>query len=130
MAASTEERLLLLDRRLAAARKSHPELHEALELQEQLIRTSLTSARSPQVTSFPLPREHLTARIGAGVPVLHDQPAQVDVHFAADLFSRLANALQQRDDPELQSRLGAIMQAATSGSLDPQRLFAEGFVQH
>ena len=33
--------------------------------------------------------------------MLHDQPAFVDVHFAADLFSRLVNVLGGRADPEL-----------------------------
>src|SRR5215207_4143439 len=123
--AASEERLLLLDRRLAVLRKAHPELQDALDLQEQLIRAGLTSARTPQVTSFPLPREHLAARVREGVPVLHDQPAQIDVHYAADLFSRIVNVLQRRDNPEIRGSLAAIMGAATSGALDPQRLFTE-----
>jgi len=128
--ATSEELLLLLDRRLAAVRKSRPELGEALDLQEQLIRQSLMSARPPQARPFPLPREHLAARIRNGVPVLHDQPAHVDVRFAADLFSRLVNDLQEREDAELQSGLNALVEAATNGRLDPERLFGEAFVQH
>ena len=38
--AATEELLLLLDRRLAALRKSRPELDDVLDLQEQLIRAA------------------------------------------------------------------------------------------
>ena len=128
--ATLEELLLLLDRRLAAVRKSRPELGEALDLQERLIRQSLMSARPPQAQPFPLPREHLAARIRNGVPVMHDQPAHVDVRFAADLFSRLVNDLQEREDAELQSGLNALVEAATNGRLDPERLFGEAFVQH
>jgi FdhE protein len=128
--AASEELLLLLDRRLAALRKSRPELGDVFDLQEQLIRESLTAARPAEAQPFPLPREHLTVRIRGGVPVLHDQPAHVDVHFAADLFSRLVNVLQQREDVELRSGLDALVGAATSGGLDPQRLFGEAFVQH
>jgi FdhE protein len=128
--AISEERLLLLDRRLASLRKSRPDLEQALELQEQLLRTSLTSPRPPLAESFPIPREHLAARVREGVPLLHDQPVQVDLHYAADLFSRLVNVLQEREDPELAQRLEGVVTAATGGALDPQRLFAEAFVQH
>lgn len=128
--AATEELPLLLDRRLAALRKSRPELDDVLDLQEQLIRAALTSARPAQAQPFPLPREQLAHRIRSGVPLLHDQPASVDVHYAADLFSRLVNVLQQREDPELQSGLDALVSAATTGGMDPERLFGEAFVQH
>jgi FdhE protein len=128
--AASEQLLLLLDRRVAALRKSRPDLGEALDLQQQLIRTSLTSARPAQAQPFPLPREHLSARIRGGVPLLHDQPAHVDVPFAADLFSRLVNVLQQREDADLQTGLDALVAAATQGRLDPERLFGEAFVQH
>jgi FdhE protein len=128
--AATDERLLLLDRRLASLRQSHPELAQALDLHEQLARASLSSARPPQTQPFAIPREHLAARVREGVPLLHDQPVQIDLHFAADLFSRLVNAFQQREDPELAARLDGIVAAATGGVLDPQRLFVEAFVQH
>jgi FdhE protein len=110
MAVSQQEHLLLLEHRLAALRKSHPELHDALVLQEELIRTSLTSARPAQAGSFPLPREHVAARIRQGIPLLHEQPLVVDVHFAADLFSRLVNVLQHHDhlaELAVQSRVDA-----------------------
>jgi FdhE protein len=122
--------LTMLDRRLAALRKSRPELSEALDLQEQLMRSSLAVPRPPQTQSFPLPREHAAARVREGVPMLHDQPIQVDLHFAADLFSRLVNALQEREDADLAPHLEAVVLAATSGGLDPQRLFVEAFVHH
>jgi len=128
--AASEERLLLLDRRAAALRKARPELEEAINLQEQLIRANLSSARPADAQPFALPREHLIARLHEGVPLLHDQTAHVDLHFAADLFSRLVNVLQQRDDAELRSRLDVLVAAATSGAIDPQRLFSEAFVQH
>jgi FdhE protein len=95
-----------------------------------LIRAGLTSARSAEALPFALPREHLIARLHEGVPLLHDQTAHVDVHFAADLFSRLVNVLQQREDAELRSRLDVLVSAATGGALEPQRLFSEAFVQH
>src|SRR5438270_5826459 len=120
----------LLDRRVAALKKAHPELGEALDLQAQVIRAALTSARPPEALPFALPREQVAARVREGIPLLHDQPVQIDIHFAADLFSRLVNLLQQRDDPELQPRLDSLVQAATTGGLDPQQLFTEAFVQH
>ena len=124
------ELVALLDRRVAALQKARPDLHEALAVQEQLIRTSLESARPPETQPFALPREHLVARVREGVPVLHAQPAYVDVQYAADLFSRLVNVLQQREDPELQAQLDALVGAATGGALEPERLFGEAFVQH
>jgi FdhE protein len=120
----------LLDRRVALLAKSRPDLDEALKVQEQLIRAGLESARPPEAPPFPLPREHLAARIREGVPMLHAQPVHVDVQYAADLFSRLVNVLQRREDSELQSNLDALIKAATGGALDPERLFGEAFVQH
>jgi FdhE protein len=120
----------LLDRRVAALKKAHPELGEALDLQAQVIRAALTSARPPEALPFPLPREQVAAHVREGVPLLHDQPAHIDLHFAADLFSRLVNALQERNDAELTARLDALVSAATGGGLDPQRLFGEAFVHH
>jgi len=120
----------LLDRRVAALKKARPELGEALDVQAQLMRPALTSARPVEAQPFPLPREQAAARVREGVPLLHDQPAHLDLHFAADLFSRLVNMLQERNDEELASRLATLVSAATSGGLDPERLFAEAFVHH
>ena len=128
--AGPQDLVSLLDRRVAALKKTRPELGEALDLQTQLIRAALTSARPPEARPFPLPREQVAARVREGVPLLHDQPAHVDLHFAADLFSRLVNALQERDDAELAARLDALVTAATVGTLDPERLFGEAFVHH
>jgi FdhE protein len=128
--ASPGELLALLDRRVAALRTARPELAEGLAVQQDLIRTSLTSARPPHVEAFPTPREQVSSRVRAGIPLLHEQPAQVDIHFAADLFSRLVNVVQQREDAETRANLQTLIGAATSGALDPQRLFAEAFVQH
>ena len=131
MEAASDERLLLLDRRMAALKKrAAPDLGESLELQAQLIRVALSSAREPITQSFPLPREQLIARLRDGVPLLHDQPAHVDIHFAADVFSRLVNVLQQREDGDLRGRLDTLAASATGGLLDPQALFVEAFVQH
>ena len=124
------DRLALLDRRLAALRKSRAETGEALDLQELLVRVALTSAREPHADPFPLPREAAVARVRQGVPLLHDQPVVLDVHFAADLFSRLTNVLSERDNPDLTPRLDAVVRAATTGQLDPELLFAEAFVRH
>src|SRR5438874_9628280 len=99
------EIVLLLDRRVAALRKARPDLDVAIGLQEQLIRTALESARPPNVAPFPLPRELVASRVRQGTPLLHDQPASVDIHFAADLFSRLVNVLQERGDDETRPRL-------------------------
>jgi FdhE protein len=72
----------------------------------------------------------VATRIRQGTPLLHDQPAVVDVHFAADVFSRLVNVLQEHQGEEPDPRLQVLVNAATSGALDPERLFAEAFVQH
>jgi FdhE protein len=128
--APADELLLLLDRRVAALRKARPDLEEALALQEQLIRAALTSARPPAAAPFPIPNEHLSNRLREGVPLLHDQPLQVDVQFAADLFSRIVNVLQQRDGGDERQELEGLIAAATTGAIDPQHLFAEAFVQH
>lgn len=123
----------LLERRLAALRTARPELAAALALQQTLLQTALAAARPPLAPMFSLPRERAVARVREGVPLLHEQPVELDVHFAADLFSRLVNALQHQPS-ELEAGLGAdleaIVVAATGGRLDPQRLFAEAFVQH
>jgi len=116
VAPGAENTLQLLERRLAAIRKARPELEAALALEEQLIRAGLNAAREPMVGTFALPKEKAAARIRGGVPLLHDQPASVDVHFAEDL--------------ETQTKLAAIAGAATGGALDPERLFTEAFVQH
>jgi FdhE protein len=128
--AAPEQLLLLLDRRLAALRKSRPDLEQALDLQEQLIRVTLMSVRGPETRPFALPREQLARRLRQGIPLLHDQPAHVDVHYAADLFSRLVNVLQDRADPDRGDRLEVLVAAIVGGALDPQRLFTEAFVQH
>jgi FdhE protein len=120
----------LLDRRVAALKKARPDLAEAIDMQSMLIRVSLESPRPPQTHSFALPRDLVVARVRDGVPILHDQPVFVDIYFAADLFSRLVNLLLQRDDRDLAVRLDAMAAAATSGALDPQRLFGEAFVHH
>jgi FdhE protein len=124
------DRLLLLERRVAALAAKRPDLADALKLEQQLIRVVLETARPPRADSFPLPREAAAARAREGVPLLHDQPITLDVDYAADVFSRLANVLTERNDPELTPRLDALVTAATSGFLDPEQLFAEGFVQH
>jgi FdhE protein len=120
----------LLERRVATLKKSRADLAEALDLQAALIRESLASPRSPETQPFPLPREHLVTRVRNGVPLLHDQPVFIDIQFAGDLFSRLVNLLQQRDDADLAGRLDALASAALSGALDPERLFGEAFVHH
>jgi FdhE protein len=114
--------LLRLDQRLTVLCKQRPELQEALNLQRDIIRTQLTAPRPPHVSPFALPRRQLEARVRGGVPLLHDQPVAIDIHFAADLFDRLLNALSPRFD--------SLAAAATEGRLDPERLFGEAFVQH
>jgi FdhE protein len=125
-----EERVLVLDRRLAALKKARPDLHEALDLQEALMRASLGVPRAAEAHPFPLTNDQVNARLRAGIPLLHEQPAYVDVNFAAEAFSRLVNVLQQREDAELGARLEGVVAAATTHALDPQRLFGEAFVQH
>jgi FdhE protein len=129
-AASPEALLQRLDRRVAVLRAQHPELEAALTLQRDVIRTQLDSPRPPDVSAFPLPGPRLAARIADGVPLLHDQPVFLDLHFAADLFSRLLNTLAERDPDAATAGVDAIMRAATSGMLDPENLFGEAFVQH
>ena len=124
------DRLLLLDRRVAALRNTRPDLADAINLQDTLIRTVLTSARQAEAQPFPLPRDHIVARLREGIPLLHDQPVGLDIHYAADLFSRLVDAFLKRDDPDMSPRLEMLVHAATGGLLDPQQLFSEAFVHH
>jgi FdhE protein len=127
---STSSGRSLVDRRVAALRKARPELGTAIDLQEQLIRLGLEEVRPPLVEAFPLARHRVLLKVREGQPLLHGEPASVDIHYAADLFSRLVNQLTERDNPDVQERLGPIVAAATSGELDPERLFTEAFVQH
>ncbi len=125
-----QEMLLLLERRVTALRSARPELADALDLQQLLMRTVLTVPRPPEIRPFALPKEYAAARVREGVPLLHDQALVLDTDFAAELFSQLVNVLQSRDDEDLQQRLQAVVVAATSGQLDPEQLFTEAFVQH
>ncbi|MBV9579395.1 MAG: formate dehydrogenase accessory protein FdhE [Chloroflexi bacterium] len=124
----------LLDRRLAVLRQAHPDLDDALSLQHAIISTQLAAPRPPELSAFPLPRQQVVARLEEGVPLLHEQPAAVDLHFAADLFSRLLNALLERETASATDspNTGAepLIAAATTGRLDPESLFGEAFVQH
>jgi FdhE protein len=120
----------LLDRRLGVLRTTRPELEDALAQQETIIRAQLSSARSPEVRPFALPRQHLAARIQAGVPLLHDQPIALDIHFAADLVRRLVYSLGQLETNAATSSFEVLIDAATSGVLDPEQLFGEAFVGH
>jgi len=129
-ASASPDLVLLLDRRVAALRARRADLGEALDLQDLLVRTSLSSPRAPRAEPFPLPREQVAGRARQGVPLLHDQPLSLDVHFAADLFSRLVDALLDRGGTDLNLRLEPIVAAATDGALDPEHLFEEAFVQH
>lgn len=120
----------LLDRRLDALRSARPELARAIALQEALIRGVLSADRQPVVQPFPLPRQRLLEKVHDGVPLLHGEPAFVDLHFAADLFSRLLNGLVEGADADTADRVGPLVAAATEGRLDPNTLFTEAFVQH
>src|SRR5215472_9382732 len=96
--------VLLLERRVATLRAKRPDLAEALDLQELLIRTTLETARPARAEPFPLPREQAAQRLRQGVPLLHDQPLTLDIHFAADLFSGLVDALAERGASDLTAR--------------------------
>jgi FdhE protein len=130
--AVADERSSLLDRHLAALRQARNAPDPALDLAERLLRESALSARSAAAVPFALPREHAAARLRQGIPLLHDQPAELDVQFAADLFRRLLGVLASdgHADPLHRARLDALAAAATSGQLEPQRLFNEAFVNH
>jgi FdhE protein len=118
----TDSLLALLDRRIAALRAQRPELDEALLAQQRVVSTQLSSPRAPEISAFALPRQQVAARVREGVPLLHDQPAIVDIQFAADLFERLVVALSPRFD--------ALAGAIRVGRVDPENLFGEAFVQH
>ncbi len=118
----THALLAILDRRVTLLRKQRPELDDALVLQQQIVSTQLSSPRPPELSAFALPRQQVAARMREGVPLLHGQPAIVDVRFAADLFGRLVSALSPRFD--------ALAGAMASGQVDPENLFGEAFVQH
>lgn len=128
--AAPVDRLLLLDRRVSALRTLRPDLEEPLNVQTTLIRTALEMPRVPEIEPFPLPREQVAMRVRQGVPLLHDQPVTLDVNFAAELFSRLVHELLLRGLPDAEAKLHDVARAASSGSMDPQQLFEEAFVQH
>lgn len=119
-----------LQRRLEALARTRPDLEGALPLQGALIRESLGLARRPEVHLFPLPRERVRHKVQEGQPLLHDEPAFVDLHYAAELFSRLLNIVAAQPNPDTQARVAPLVAAATEGRLDPNVLFTEAFVQH
>ncbi len=114
--------LARLERRVGLLREQRPELAEALALQARIARAQLSSARAPALSAFALPRQQVAARVHDGVPLLHEQPASVDVQFTADLFDRLVVALSPRFD----SLAGVVR----GGRVDLEHLFGEAFVQH
>jgi FdhE protein len=114
--------LVRLERRIALLRQQRPELGDALALQGRIVSTQMSSPRAPALSAFALPRQLVAARVREGVPLLHDQPAVVDVQFAAELFGSLVTALSPRFDP--------VAGALASGRVDPEHLFGEAFVQH
>lgn len=124
------EALLQLDRRLDRLKLARPDLATAADFQALLVREALTAAREPRIDGFPLPRERVLAKVRAGTPLLHEEPAEVDVHYAADLFSRLVNVAAERGSPETAGAVEPIAAAATQGRIPPERLFGEAFVQH
>lgn len=121
---------LQMERRLQALRSARPELADAVDLQSALLRTQLSEVRPPHVESFTLPRERVTQKVRDGVPMLHGEPAFVDVPYAADLLGRLVNVLSARNDAETAARLGPLIDAATDGRLDLRQLIEEAFVRH
>jgi FdhE protein len=126
------DRLLLLERRVAALGKNRPDLADALSLQHLIIRIVLSTARAPRAEPFALPREQAAARVRTGVPLLHDQPLTLDIPYASDVFSRLVDAFIERDESGegIGADLEALVAAAKVGLIDPQHLFTEAFVQH
>jgi FdhE protein len=126
----SQEMLLQLDRRLESLKKARPELASVIAFQGALARESLSAAREPRVSGFPLPHERVVSKVREGVPLLNGEPAFVDVHYAADLFSRLVNVVLEHGDEEARGRVGPLVAAATDGRLEADRLFAEAFVQH
>ena len=150
MPAQTPMTLLpVLHRRVAELRALHPGLEDALALQEVVIRAQLSSPRAPDVQAFALPRQQVGARVHDGVPLLHDQPVAIDIHFAADLCGRLLDALaphSQLGDAHVDTRC-AVQLIATSPATrgpdaerhsaasitrgpDAEQLFGEAFVGH
>lgn len=128
---ASPETLLLLERRVKRLGESRPELEQAAALQEALIRELLTAESEPRVEPFPLPRERVVAKVTEGTPLLHGEPAYVDVYYASDLFSRLVNVAQERiGDVAAEVGYGRLTEAATRGALPPEQLFTEAFVQH
>lgn len=126
----SSETIPQLERRLERLTKARPDLGEAADFQAALVRESVGAVREPEAKGFPLPGQRLAAKVRQGIPILHGEPASVDVHYAADLFGRIVNRLAERDDPETRDRVQAIVDAATENRLDPERLFTEAFVQH
>jgi FdhE protein len=126
----TNPHLPLLERQLAGLRRARPDLAAATAVEEDLLRETLGGARPPEVRPPILPWPRVLEKVRAGVPLLHDEPLFLDLHYAADLFGRLVDAVERRRDPALAERTAPIVAAATQGRLDPNQLFTEAFVQH
>jgi FdhE protein len=119
-----------LDRRLAQFVRTHPGLESALTLQAALLRQTHLMPEPPRVQPFPLPPSRTRHKAAHGTPLLHDEPAFLDVRYAAELFARQLNVLVGGLDEGLSERATAIARAATTGLLNPEQLFGEAFVQH
>jgi hypothetical protein len=78
---------------------------------------------TPSIGAFPLPREQVVARLAAGVPMLHEQPLQLDVQFARTALGALLAA--ESTPPGL-----TLAHALERGILDAQQVVDEAFVQH
>ncbi len=122
--------LAQLERRVERLRSTHSELRQPIQIQAALTRQRLSSSQAPIVTPFPMPLERAAFKLGSGTPLLHGEPAIVDVNFAADLFGRMLNALLDLDIGRDGADFMPLVEAMKAGALDAHHLFGEAFVQH
>jgi FdhE protein len=119
-----------LEQRLAVLSAGYPELAGDLASEASLLRAVLQDPRTPRTPLPPLPRERLVARLGAGIPVLHEEPLFIDVGFALNLLDRLVRSTREAGCQGTDSRAESIREALMGARLDAEQVFAEAFVQH
>jgi FdhE protein len=117
------------EQRRAALRKEQPELAERLAYEARLVRAVLQHPRPPRTPLPALPRERLAARLGAGIPALHEEPLFVDVAFALGLLERLVQTTVE-DGYGRHKTAESVREAVSGARVDAQQLFVEAFVQH
>jgi FdhE protein len=119
-----------LEQRLLALSAEHPELAADLAHEARLLRATLQAPHPPRTPLPALPRERLMLRLGAGIPVLHDEPLFVDVGCALDLLERLVRTRERAGPAGNDAKVESVRAALLNARLDAGQVFVEAFVRH